>query len=168
MHPPSSLLCLLRHFDTPACDCPLYLTCPCGQECGKPDCPHCLEICSCPPKLFQPPCRHTLTDAPPDVLIRLRDWFALRYGRLADDVDCLAALCAALNPEEYLDPAAPAPDLLTQKRRERIKVMRKRQLSHFAVRHPWDRWRKQERPEAAVVISRGMNGAINEEGLRYA
>lgn len=170
MPPLASLIRLLRHFDTPACDCPLYLTCPCGQECGRPDCPHCREVCSCPPKLFQPPCRHTLTDADPAVLIELREWYgATHNGQMPEDVVCLGALCAAVGPDDYLDPAAPEPDLLTESLAERVKVMRKRRRKGKAIWHPWDRWRKRDdRPEAAVIISRGMNGALIQEGLRYA
>jgi len=57
---------ILARLEVPDCDCPLDLSCPCGESCtgqAALDCPHCRGECDCPPALYQPPCRHVLQAA---------------------------------------------------------------------------------------------------------
>jgi hypothetical protein len=65
---------ILRRLDVPDCDCPLFLTCPCRQDCPpgiRDQCRHCREECDCPPALHQPACAHVLSA---DHALSLDDW----------------------------------------------------------------------------------------------
>ncbi len=163
----------LKRFEVADCNCPLYLSCPCLQECDeddRADCPHCLGQCDCKPMLFQPPCKHVREPDPADVIL-LREWATRLWGRLRDDVNCLERLYARAYADEYLDPPTPdAADLRTASRAERILVMSKRRPRKgkvFAIRHPYDRWTRQDREEVEEVVGRSLNGSIVPKGLRH-
>ena len=160
----------LRRFEVEDCDCPLLLTCPCGQECDPEEahlCRHCSGQCSCQPQLFQPPCKHVTREPDPADLIRLRAWFfgLFPFAGRQPDLVMLGALCAYVNAA-YKSPPAGAADLETQRKKQRINVMVRRFRDGLAVEHPWDRWRKIDRPEVGVLVSRNMNGSVNEDALQ--
>ncbi len=139
----------LARLDILPCDCPVNLSCPCGEACPPElavTCPHCRGECNCLPSVFQPPCRHTL-DAPQHTL-SLDEW---------------ADLERLLDAAEYADPPAPpyAPaQALVLDLQGRIAVLVRRRRQHVGLWDERDLWNadQQARLRLVRVIVHGHNG----------
>ncbi len=115
---------LLGRLEAPDCDCPLVLSCPCGQGCvgeAALSCPHCQERCDCPPLIAQEPCAHQRAAGH---RLTLERW---------------AELQRRLDPAEYADRPAPAPADVSPSAAEREALYAARAAAGLALFSPADR-----------------------------
>lgn len=164
------LRALLDRIDYHGCDCPLLLSCPCGQECPegvREHCRCCRDECNCPPADYQPACRHVLVELDPADEYALICWYdRVCAGSLARSPDeMIAALRRVLNPEDYADPPPPLPDSTHWSDDARVNLLAERARKGRHLYHPLDRYRRKQ-SQVARMAQRARNGSVFETELR--
>ena len=158
----------LKRLESADCKCPLYLSCPCKQECPeerREECRHCREECDCQPLIHQPPCHHAQAPPDPADLFQLgeeyRAWFP--RGRARTLPDMWAALLRKAFGDSYAGRKTPLPEVAAEQA-DIVNIMLMRQRQGFALWSPKDSWPK-VMSFVGVRAARLRNGATTQKGV---
>ena len=142
---------LCGKLDVPNCDCPVLLSCPCGEACigeAAKSCKHCRGECDCPPRLYQPPCIHVRK--------------AIHYLTLEQWADFLSETFAGTQ-DHYEDPPTPERPGRAMTREARVELMAERVERGESLYHPDDLIGGKEDLKVEVEVQRLRNGALDPE-----